>query len=175
MYGHRARIGYCSPPFVTEVFPYEFYKIVPAGVTLMITTLEVGNQYTRQAFDGSHERSLAAARAMADAGADVVILGGNPVNQSLGIANLPTICADLAAEIGTPVIASALAQKEAMERLGPGAWRPRTCPAATMTSVSTGRSAPWDSSPSGYSLRGRTSSSILAGSPRISRSSWLAS
>ncbi len=29
IYGHRARIGYTSPPFTTEVFPYEFYKIVP--------------------------------------------------------------------------------------------------------------------------------------------------
>ncbi len=118
MYGHRARIGYCSPPFVTEVFPYEFYKMVPDGVTLMITTLEVGNEYTQQAFDGSYDRSLAAARAMGAAGADVVVLGGNPVNQSRGIENLPKICDDLAREVGTKVIASTLAQKEAMEKLG---------------------------------------------------------
>lgn len=118
MYGHRARIGYCSPPFVTEVFAYEFYRIVPDGVTLMITTLEVGNEYTTQAFSGSQERSLAAARAMAAAGASVVILGGNPVNQSLGMENLPRICDELAAEIGVPVIASALAQREALQVLG---------------------------------------------------------
>jgi maleate isomerase len=118
MYGSRARIGYCSPPFVTEVFAYEFYKMVPEGVTLMITTLEVGNEYTQQAFDGSYDRSLAAARAMGEAGADVVVLGGNPVNQSRGIENLPKICADLAAETGTKVIASTLCQKEAMEKLG---------------------------------------------------------
>lgn len=118
MYGHRARIGYCSPPFVTEVFAYEFYRMVPAGVTLLITTLEVGNEYTAQAFSGSQERSLAAARAMAEAGADVVILGGNPVNQSLGMENLPRICDELAAEIGVPVIASALAQREALSVLG---------------------------------------------------------
>ena len=31
IYGHRARIGYTSPPLTTEIFPYEFYKIVPAG------------------------------------------------------------------------------------------------------------------------------------------------
>jgi maleate isomerase len=29
IYGRRARIGYTSPPAATEVFPYEFYKIVP--------------------------------------------------------------------------------------------------------------------------------------------------
>ena len=39
--GHRARIGYCSPPFVTETFCTEFYMMAPEGVTLMITTLEI--------------------------------------------------------------------------------------------------------------------------------------
>ncbi len=118
MYGHRARIGYCSPPVVTEVFVYEFYKMAPPGVSLLLTTLEVGLEYTQQAFDGSHDRSLEAAKYMAKSGADVVVLGGNPVNQSRGIENLPGICADLAAEIGTKVIASTLCQKEAMEKLG---------------------------------------------------------
>ena len=41
MYGHRARVGYTSPPLTTEVFPYEFYKIVPEGVSLVITTLAI--------------------------------------------------------------------------------------------------------------------------------------
>jgi hypothetical protein len=41
IYGHRARIGYTCPPLSAEVFPYEFYKLVPAGVTLEITTLTV--------------------------------------------------------------------------------------------------------------------------------------
>ena len=39
MYGYRARIGYTSPPLTTEVFPYEFYQIVPEGVTLVVTSL----------------------------------------------------------------------------------------------------------------------------------------
>src|SRR5262245_10874346 len=39
IYGSRARIGYTCPPLCAEVFPYEFYKLVPAGVTLVITAL----------------------------------------------------------------------------------------------------------------------------------------
>ena len=31
IYGSRVRIGYTSPPLTTEVFPYEFYRIVPDG------------------------------------------------------------------------------------------------------------------------------------------------
>jgi maleate isomerase len=118
MYGTRARIGYCSPPVVTEVFVYEFYKMAPKDVTLLLTTLEVGLEYTQQAFDGSFDRSMEAAKYMAGAGADVVVLGGNPVNQSRGIENLPGICAELADEIGTKVVASTLCQQEAMEKLG---------------------------------------------------------
>ena len=41
IYGSRARIGYTSPPLTTEIFPYEFYKIVPAGVTLVVTSLAI--------------------------------------------------------------------------------------------------------------------------------------
>src|SRR5262249_11849286 len=41
IYGPRARIGYPCPPLSAEIFPYEFYKLVPAGVTLVITTLTV--------------------------------------------------------------------------------------------------------------------------------------
>jgi maleate cis-trans isomerase len=118
IYGHRARIGYCSPPFVTETFIYEFYRVVPTGVTLLITTLEVGNAYTAEAFAGSRDRSMAAARAMAAAGATVVVLGGNPVNQSMGVENLPRLCEDLSAELGVPVVTSTLAQIEALRSLG---------------------------------------------------------
>ncbi len=118
MYGHSSRICYCSPTVVTEVFVYEFYNKVPDGVSLLLTTLEIGLEYSQQAFDGSFDRSMEAAKYMAGAGADVVVLGGNPVNQSRGVENLPGICADLAAEIGTKVVASTLCQKEAMEKLG---------------------------------------------------------
>jgi hypothetical protein len=41
VYGYRARIGDTPPPVVTEVFPYEFYRIVPDGVTLGVTTLAI--------------------------------------------------------------------------------------------------------------------------------------
>jgi hypothetical protein len=40
MYGNRARI-YTSPRLMTDVFAYEFYKIVPDGVTLVIATLAI--------------------------------------------------------------------------------------------------------------------------------------
>jgi len=52
MYGHRARIGYTSPPLTTEVFPYEFYKIVPDGVSLVVTSLAITTR-TKEEIDRS--------------------------------------------------------------------------------------------------------------------------
>ena len=121
MYGYRARIGYCSPPFVTETFCHEFYQMAPKGVTLMITTLAVtslSSPSTAEQISESHARSLEAAKAMARAGADMVVLGGNPINQSLGMENLDTICIQLGQEIGTKVVTSTQSQIRALQALG---------------------------------------------------------
>ena len=50
LYGHRARIGYTSPPLTTEVFPYEFYRMVPEGVTLMVATSPPGVEDREQTY-----------------------------------------------------------------------------------------------------------------------------
>jgi maleate isomerase len=117
MYGHRARIGYTSPPLTTEVFPYEFYKVVPAGVTLVITTLAIVER-SKDEVDRSYEISMQAARAMAAAGVDLIMLGGVPINVSRGYANAEQMIRDLEAELGVKVSTSAAAQTKAFKALG---------------------------------------------------------
>ena len=116
-YGQRARIGYTSPPLTTEVFPYEFYKIVPAGVTLVITTLAIVVR-SKGEVDQSYDISMKAAREMAAAGVDIVVLGGVPINLSRGTANAEQMIRDLEAELGLKVATSASAQAEAARALG---------------------------------------------------------
>jgi maleate isomerase len=116
-YGHRARIGYTCPPLSAEIFPYEFYKLVPAGVTLVITTLTVierSNSEVEQAYD----MSMRAARELAAAGADIVLLGGVPVNLSRGSRNAQDVLRTLAAELGVKVSSSVAAQEKAAKALG---------------------------------------------------------
>src|SRR5215470_14886211 len=60
IYGYRARIGYTCPPLSAEIFPYEFYKLVPAGVTLVLTTLTVVERSEREV-DQAYAMSLRAA------------------------------------------------------------------------------------------------------------------
>src|SRR5260221_1147822 len=98
IYGHRARIGYTSPPLTTEVFPYEFYQMVPAGVTLVVTTLAIVVR-SQGEVDQSYDISMKAAREMAAAGVDIVVLGGVPINLSKGHANAERMIMDLEAEL----------------------------------------------------------------------------
>ena len=117
MYGHRARIGYTSPPLTTEVFPYEFYKMVPDGVTLVITTLAIVVR-SKAEVDQSYETSMRAAREMAAASVDIIVLGGVPINLSRGAVNAQQMIADLEAELKVKVSTSASAQARAAKALG---------------------------------------------------------
>jgi maleate isomerase len=116
MYGHRARIGYTVAAVTTEVFPIDWYKIVPDGVTLMMITLPLGDRSpddVKKCFD----ISIDAARTFASAGADLVLLGGLPINLSRGLA-LDDFRKKLEDEIGVPVSSSTSAQQRAYKALG---------------------------------------------------------
>src|SRR5256885_16849704 len=117
MYAHRARIGYTSPPLTTEVFPYEFYQIVPAGVTLVVTTLAIVVR-SKTEVDQSYDISMRAAREMAAAGCDIVVLGGVPINLSRGTKNAAQMLLDLETELGLKVSTSASAQAKGAKALG---------------------------------------------------------
>jgi maleate isomerase len=117
IYGHRARIGYTCPPLSAEIFPYEFYKLAPDGVTLVITTLTVIDR-SKSEVDAAYEMSMRAARELAAAGVDIVFLGGVPVNLSRGTANAQEMLRALAAELGVKVSSSVAAQEKAAKSLG---------------------------------------------------------
>ena len=117
IYGSRARIGYTSPPLLTEVFAYDFYRLAPAGVTLVLTTLAILDR-NKDEVDRSYEISMQSARAMASAGVDLVVLGGVPINLSRGYANADRMLAELSSELGIKVTSSAAAQSKALTTLG---------------------------------------------------------
>lgn len=117
MYGYRARIGYTSPPATTEVFPYEFYAVVPKGVTLVLTTLAIMD-LTAEEVNASYEISLRAARNMGRVGVDLMVLGGVPVNLSRGFDHVDDLIRETEAAIGVPVATSITAQLAALRATG---------------------------------------------------------
>src|SRR5713226_141672 len=116
-YGTRARIGYTCPVFLAEIFPYDFYKMVPEGVTLVTATASVW-QGTPEELRQSAEQSLRAAREMARAGVDIIVLGGVPVNFAAGYASVDELAKKVQDECGVPVTASLLCQNHALQAVG---------------------------------------------------------
>ena len=113
----RARIGYTSVAYVTEIFPKVFYDIVPDGVLLQFLTQQVISHENRN-MKRIHDDAKAAAASFARAGADMVILGGVPTNLSRGRRALDETLRSISEEIGVPVSSSATAQSNALATLG---------------------------------------------------------
>ncbi len=116
-YGSRARIGYTCPIYLAEIFPYDFYKIVPDGVSLITATASVW-QGTPEEMKRSAEQSLAAAREMAKNGANVVVIGGVPVGFAAGFSSQEDMVNQLQKETGVPFTASLLCQNAALKAVG---------------------------------------------------------
>lgn len=116
MYGYRARIGNAVAALATEVYLIDFYKLVPAGVSLMVTTLPIS---ARSAVDVATciDLSTRAAKTMAECGADIVMLGGVPVELE-GIGTVEDMLKQIEDEVGVQVSSSTTAQQKAFKALG---------------------------------------------------------
>ncbi len=118
-YGYRARIGYTSPPMLTEVFPIEWYAMAPKGVSLVVTSLAILS-VTTEAVDESYQLSLRIAKEMGRSNVDLVVLGGLPINASKGADKVDDLIKTVADSSGTPVTTSLTAQVNALRAVGAG-------------------------------------------------------
>ena len=117
MYGTRARIGYTCPVYLAEIFPYDFYKMVPEGVTLVTATASVW-EGTPEELKRSAEQSLQAAEEMGRAGVNVIVLGGVPVGFAAGYATQEELVQAVQERCGVPVTSSLLCQNHALQAVG---------------------------------------------------------
>ena len=117
IHGHRARIGYTVAAVTTEIYPIDWYRVVPDGVSLMMITLPLGER-SPEDVERCYQISIESAHTMARAGADLVLLGGLPINISKGDDAVDTLMQKLESEIGVKMSCSALAQVNAFAALG---------------------------------------------------------
>jgi maleate isomerase len=115
--GVRARIGFTSVAYVTEVVPKVFYEIVPDGVLLTLLTTQL-TRSTPEEMQRIHQETLSHARAFARARCNVIFLGGAPTNLAHGWEHLRRMLAELEQEFGVPVTSNATAQHRALVALG---------------------------------------------------------
>jgi len=116
IHGHRARIGYTVAAVTTEVYPIDWYRVVPEGVSLMMITLPLGDR-SKEDLEKCYAISIESAHTMARAGADLVLLGGLPINISKGDDTVEDLMAGLEKDIGVKMSCSALAQVRAFAAL----------------------------------------------------------
>ncbi|MEK7216928.1 MAG: hypothetical protein AAB289_15185 [Chloroflexota bacterium] len=117
IYGHRARVGYLSGPLYAEAYPYEFYKMAPEGVSLIISTLRF-NQGTKEEIDQCIALGYDIAREMTATGAQCIIQGVVPINLYYGPQGVQDFIERAERECGIPASTSVTAQVHALQAAG---------------------------------------------------------
>src|SRR3989304_8576814 len=117
-YGWRARIGHVYPAVVAESFMYEFYRIVPPGVTLAQTHLVIESLNRRQELEDSIKLIEQAAQYLAKRKVDIITIGGSPMFRLMGVGSDKTIIDRLEGKFGIPVTTSQTAVVQAFPSPG---------------------------------------------------------
>ena len=84
-YGWRGRLGNISPTACTEIFPYEFYRVAPDGVTLVLSNLAIRDARESSQVESSwlgFEDAIASLRATR---VDHITLAGAPLVLAKGV------------------------------------------------------------------------------------------
>ncbi|MFC1815262.1 hypothetical protein ACFL0M_04815 [Thermodesulfobacteriota bacterium] len=116
MYGWRARIGSISAT-PTDIFPFEFYKIIPEGISLMSTSLSIPQVKEKDLKQGRDEIEVVA-MGLAREGADVIILGGAPMLYTQGAGADLVLSNQISKVTGIPAVSNQTAMMDALKTLG---------------------------------------------------------
>lgn len=115
-YCWRARIGHIYPAVVAETFMYEFYRIVPPGVTLAQTNLVIQSFNAREGLETSIRMLDQAAEYLAKRKVDIITIGGSPMFRLLGVGSDKTVIDRLERRFGVPVTTNQTAAVEAFKK-----------------------------------------------------------
>jgi maleate isomerase len=116
-YGWRARIGFLSPGLVDETVSRQFYRMAPPGVTMVRTSLGV-KEITTDEINDALGRAETAARTLASARPDCIILGGSPTVVIGGYGSDDQLRAVIEQASGIPSSTAQTAAVEAFRLLG---------------------------------------------------------
>jgi maleate isomerase len=116
MYGWRGRVGSIAAT-PTDIFPFEFYKIVPPGLTIMPANLSI-HVMNAQELSAGYEALERVALALAREGADVIVLGGAPTLYDQGPGTDEAISQRIAKASGVPTVSNQTAMMDGLRAFG---------------------------------------------------------
>ena len=93
------RLAYITPHPVVDNVPYQFYRVAPDGVMLMLANLEIAD-YTIAAVERELPLFWKHVEELAEAGADRIVLTGVPVSAALGRERVQAMVAEAKKKAG---------------------------------------------------------------------------
>jgi arylmalonate decarboxylase len=118
MYGWRARIGNISPTAVAEIFPYEFYRVAPEGVTVVMANLVIRDARESSEVEASWARFDMAIDDLTQTHVDHLTLSGAPLVLAKGVERHRELLKYLSARAGVPVSTSPRSFADGLKHLG---------------------------------------------------------
>ena len=80
----KARIGWIHPRVTSDIEVYDFYRVAPPNVILVVTNLEVVESSRKEDVDASLALLERAIERLTAAGVDIIVQGGSPVHLRYG-------------------------------------------------------------------------------------------
>jgi maleate isomerase len=117
MYGWRGRIGHIYPAVVAETYYTDFFRVIPDGVTLVMTHLSI--QAIREDDLKRSEAQLdQAINFLAKRKVDCIIVGGGPIFRDKGVQGELEFIDRVTRATGIPTTTSQVATVDAVRSLG---------------------------------------------------------
>ena len=111
------RLAYVTPHPIVDNVAYQFYRIAPDGVMLMLANLDIGD-YTTESVEHELQLFWRHAVELAKAGANRVVLTGVPVSAALGRERVMGMIAEAPRRTGAPLDTDLEAIAAAARHLG---------------------------------------------------------
>ena len=118
MYGWRARIGNISPTACAEIFPYEFYRAAPQGVTVVMANLLIRDARESSEVEASWARFDTAIEDLKQTRVDHLTLSGAPLVLAKGVERHRELLKYLRERAGVPVSTSPRSFADGLKHLG---------------------------------------------------------
>lgn len=112
----RKKIGFLSPLPVIDNQPYEFYRLAPPGVMLVLTPVGLA-EFSKEDVERVYEPVDRLVDMLKEREVDIVIMGGVPLPVLIGVAAHDRLLERMAARAGVPAISQITSVVAALRHL----------------------------------------------------------
>lgn len=113
----RKKIGYLAPLPVIDNQPYEFYRLAPPGVMMVMTPVGLG-EFSKEDVERVYEPVDRLVDSLTERGVDIIVMAGVPLPLLIGIEGHDRLMDHISARAGVPAVSQVGNVTAAMRHLG---------------------------------------------------------